>query len=149
MATVLRATTELVAAAWLNTLFDQPIVATTLPKPADGTPGWADTGFITVAVVGGGAGMYVPLRSPVVSVDCWAVNPQSAKPPWGKANNLAETVQAACYGPINMRLELPGGFPDVRVLSAYSVSESRRITDDQSSYAHYSLDVQLHWVEAS
>ncbi|MFB7111728.1 hypothetical protein [Streptomyces sp. NPDC056291] len=146
MPALLRATTELVAQAWLNSLFDTPIVAMTLPKD---TSSWTTTGFITITTVGGAPDPYVQRRNPVVSVDCWALNPNSAKPPWGKANHLAETVQAACWdhARISRPLALPDGFPDARVLSAYTTSEARRIYDDQASYAHYSLDLALHWVE--
>ncbi len=148
MPTILRPTTELVAVAWLAGLFDNPIVSTTLPKPAtDQTISWADTGFVVVSTVGGTPNMYHPMRNPVVSVDCWAVNPHSAKPPWGKANNLAETILAACQDHQNVPrpLTLPGDFPPARVLSAYALGEPQRVPDDQASYAHYNFPLALHW----
>ena len=145
----LRASTELVAIAWLKgTLGD--IVATTLPKPAaDGTYSWADTGFCTLTVVGGDSDMYVPIRRPVVAVDCWAVNPGSQKPPWNKAGQLAEAIQAGCYEvqDIPRLLVLPGDCPPARVLSAYTAYEPRRVPDDASSYARYTLGLTLHWTE--
>lgn len=149
MPVVLRATTELVAVTWLDGLFDGDIVATTLPKAdSDGNLSWAASGFVTVATVGGSAHQYYALRSPVVSVDCWAAKKDSARPPWGKAVNLAETIQAGCYAAdIGRPLTLPGDFPAARVLSAYTVTEARRIPSDPASYARYGLDLCLHWIE--
>ncbi|MFJ8935356.1 hypothetical protein ACIRL0_06505 [Streptomyces sp. NPDC102365] len=148
MPTLLRPTTDLVAVAWLTSLFDTPIVSTTLPKTStDQTISWAATGFVVVSAVGGTPNWYMPMRNPVVSVDCWAVNPQSGKPPWGRANNLAETIVAACYDvpSISRPLTLPGGFPPARVLTAYPLGEPQRVRDDQASYARYNLPLALMW----
>lgn len=149
MPVTLRATSELVAVAWLNGLFDTDMVATTLPKAdSDGNLSWAASGFVTVATVGGAAHQYNALRQPVVSVDCWAANPNSARPPWGKAANLAEEIQAGCYATdIGRALTLPTGYPGARVLSAYAVSEARRVPADPASYARYNLALALHWIE--
>jgi len=147
MTTVLRATTELVAVAWLKGIVGD-IVATTLPRDATA---WAETGFVTLAAVGGGANPYVPLRSPVVGVDCWAVNPTSGRPPWNKAAWLAETIQGGCYDTAHTSrlLTLPAGYPAARVLSAYTAYEPRRIPDDASSYARFGFGLALHWVEVT
>lgn len=147
---VLRAAPELVAIAWLKTIVGDR-VSTTLPKPSsDGTISWADGGFVTLITAGGTPNLYVPLREPAFAVDCWAVNPQSQKPPWGKAANLAETIQAACYDhpAVPQRIDLPGAFPTVQVLSAYTTGEHRRINDDASSYARYSIPgLVIAWTE--
>lgn len=148
MPTILRPTTELVAVAWTAGLFDEPIVSTTLPKPSsDQTISWTDTGFVVVSTVGGTPNWYHPMRDPVVSVDCWAVNPHSAKPPWGKANNLAETILAGCLDVPNIPrlLTLPGDFPSARVLTAYPLGEPQRVRDDQASYARYNFPLALMW----
>lgn len=146
MSAVLRATTELVAVAWLSDLFDIPMVATTLPKDQ---ASWSTNGFVIVSTVGGSPDPYMPVRNPVVQIDCWAVNPTKANPPWGKANNLAETVQAAFYdtAATPRDLVLPTGFPGARVLSAWTLTEARRVTDDQASYARYSMTAQFTWIE--
>ena len=81
MSLQLRATPELVATAWLKTVVGDR-VATTLPK--DNTS-WSASGFCTLVTAGGTPNLYVPLREPVIGVDCWAVNPQSQKPPWRNA----------------------------------------------------------------
>jgi hypothetical protein len=148
---VLRATPELVATAWLATVVGD-IVATTLPKPgSDGALGWAATGFVTLVGVGGTPNMYVPLRDPAMGVSCWAVNPGSQKPPWGKAANLAETIVAATLDHPNVprtALALPGGYPSVQVKSAYVTGDPRRITDDSSSYARYDIPgLVIAWTE--
>ncbi|KND38482.1 hypothetical protein [Streptomyces acidiscabies] len=148
MPTILRPTTDLVAVAWLAGLFDTPIVSTTLPKPNDDqTISWVDTGFVVVSTVGGAPNSYMPMRNPVVSVDCWAVNPQSAKPPWGRASNLAEAILAGCLDVPNIcrPLTLPGDFPTARVLTAYPLGEPLRVRDDQASYAHYNFALALMW----
>jgi hypothetical protein len=86
----------------------------------------------------------------VFQVDCWASNPNSSKPPWGKAFALAETVIAGCYT-LNPQLAsrtviLPAAFENARVMSAFPLSEPRRIEADESSYARVQFDLQLNWV---
>lgn len=144
----LHATSELVAITWLKGIVGD-IVATTLPKPGPNGPTWADTGFCALTIVGGDTNMYVPVRRPLVAIDCWAVNPDSQKPPWRHANQLAEQIQAGCYDvqDIPRLLVLGGGYPAARVLSAYTAYEARRVPDDPSSYARYTLGLTLHWTE--
>lgn len=146
----LHPTTDLVAVAWLRTLagIDAGQVATTLPQS---TSSWSELGFVQVTGVGGAPNMYVPLASPVVQVDCWAVAATSSgKPPWNKANQLAELIRAACYDLDSVAdtiVSLPAAYANARVLSAFLLSEPRRVYDDDGSYARYQFDLQLHWVE--
>jgi hypothetical protein len=145
---LLRATPELVAEAWLKTIVGDR-VATTLPK--DNTS-WAASGFCTLVVAGGTPNLYVPLREPAVGVDCWANNPNSQKPPWSKAAALAEAIQAACYDhrAIPQAVTLPVGYPGALVKSAYTTGEHRRVPDDPSSYARYSIPgLVVVWTEVS
>jgi hypothetical protein len=146
---------ELVAVAWLAGVsgLGSSQVATKLPVD---TSVWADDGFVTVGggdgtgggVIGGAPNRYMPLRNPVVSVHCWAVRPGSSRPPWGKAAALAELVVAGTYDETRMRraLTLPDGYYLARVNEAYPLTEPRRIPGDPSAYAHFQLDLQLHWV---
>ncbi|MDX2697251.1 hypothetical protein [Streptomyces ipomoeae] len=146
MSLQLRATPELVATAWLKTIVGDR-VATTLPKD---NSTWAASGFCTLTSAGGTPNLYVPLREPVMSIDCWAVNADSQKPPWNKAAMLAEAIQAACYDhpAIPQTVTLPAGYPAARVLSAYTTGEHRRIPDDPSSYAHYLIPgLVIAWTE--
>lgn len=147
MSLILRATTEQVATAWLKGVVGDR-VATNLPKD---NASWAASGFCTLVTVGGGAGMYIPLREPVLGVDCWAVNTNSQKPPWGKAARLSEAIQAACHDHRNVPsvLVLGGGYPNAHVKSAYTAYEARRVPDDPSSYARYTLGLALAWVAVS
>lgn len=144
----LRANTELVAIAWLGTVtgLTSGMVAATLPT--DNTS-WAASGFVTVRTVGGTPGLYVPLRSPVVNVDFWAVKPGS-RPPWYQANALAELVDAGARASNAQRaVTLPTGYPTARVLSAYLLAEPRRAYGDQGDYARYTADLALHWTDLS
>ncbi len=146
MSLQLRATPELVATAWLKTVVGDR-VATTLPKD---NASWAASGFCTLVSAGGTPNLYVPLREPVMSVDCWAFNADSQKPSWNKAAMLAEAIQAACYDhpAIPQTVTLPTGYPAARVLSAYTTGEHRRIPDDPSSYAHYLIPgLVIAWTE--
>lgn len=128
---------ELVAVAWLKSVVGDR-VSNTLPK--DNTT-WSASGFCTIDTVGGSPNMYVPLHEPVIGVECWAVNPDSQKPPWNKASALAQMVQAACWDhpTVPRILVLPAGYPLVQVKSAYLTGEPRRVVDDPSSYARYSI----------
>lgn len=141
---------ELVAVAWLKGIPGIPAGAVGTTLPAD-TSAWLD-GFLQVSVVGGSPHRDVPQHQPVVQVDCWAANPSGARPPWGKANQLAERITAHCYGNVNDALPvqrvvtLPDGYQPARVQSAYVVTEPRRIPADEARFARYSLDLQLFWV---
>lgn len=150
-----RPNSELVAVAWIGSAagLSTAMVATKLPRD---TSTWSSTGFITVggadgaggAVVGGSPDRYTRLRNPVLSVHGWAVNPGSAKPPWGKAAHLLEVLIAATEDESTIRraLTLPGGYDPARVQEVYPLGEPRKVPGDEGSYAHYSLDLQLHWV---
>lgn len=145
----LHPTTDLVAAAFLGGLPGVPAgkVATTLPQDASS---WAASGFVQVYGVGGDPERHVALRRPVVTVDCWANAGQSGKPPWGKANQLAEIVLAAVMGMDNFPMTLtglPAAYAHARVLTAFAVTEPRRITNDPGSYARYTFDLEIHWIE--
>ncbi|MER7814545.1 hypothetical protein [Streptomyces sp. NPDC096153] len=154
-----RATTELVAVAWLKGVVGD-IVATTVPRtPETGTPAWAATGFVTVRASSGNPHMYVPMRRPVVLFDCFATDGQSTKPPWSKANGLAAAIVEATYDHDTMQrlLNLPAGYgyPQARVKSAFIVQEPRRPvvpgageqSADIGSWAKVTGAIELHWVE--
>lgn len=142
--------TELVAVAWLKGIPGIPAGAVGTTLPAD-IKAWPD-GFLQISVVGGGKDRYVPQHQPVVQVDCWAANPGGARPPWGKANQLAEIIAAHCYGgvddvlPVQRVVTLPDGYQNARVQSAFVATEPRRIPFDEARFARYSLDLQLFWV---
>ncbi len=139
-------TNELVAIHWAKTLAGLPTeqIGTTLP--ADNST-WAASGFVQVQTAGGQPGMYLPVNSPVMQWTVWAVNLNSGKPPWGRANNLAEVLKAATYGPDNYGvISTPAAFEDARVMEAHPVTEPRRVVADDARFAGYTLDMQLFWV---
>lgn len=146
MPATLLPTTELVAVAWLKGVTGLPTSAIGTTLPTDNST-WAASGFVQVQTVGGTPNLDVQIAEPIVQIDGWANNGTSKKPAWGRANNLLELVRAGCYAAdISRVVTLPTDYPDARVLSAYLVTEPRRIPDVDSSYARYSADLQLFWV---
>jgi len=142
----------LVMVEWLRQAASLPAAAT-LPPPEK----WMSTGFVTVTPVGGNPGIYVPERAPVFQVDCWAVNPAAAgaksvsrKTPLSHANELADIAVLACYGnfPVSA-VTLPAQYLPVWIQQAVPVSEVREIPEQDNSYAHFSVDIQLRWTERS
>ncbi|MGH8571199.1 MAG: hypothetical protein ACREX8_01310 [Gammaproteobacteria bacterium] len=140
---------ELLMVAWLKGLPGVPPdgVATTLPgDPAT----WAALGFVQVTTVGGSPAVHTPLRNPVVAVDCWANNPNSQKPPWGKASALAETIVSACYGDTAQRVvTMPAGYSNARLMAVYPLSEPRRVPADEAGFARLSVDLSVSWAVAA
>lgn len=146
-----RPTSELVAIAWLKGVTGIPAanVATRLPKTVTAWAGTTtDKGFLTVQVVAGVPGMYLPVAAPVVMVDCYATVADSEKPPFGRANALAELVRAGTYEAGRV-VDLGAAYNDAHVRSAWLQSEPRRIADPDASLARYSLDLVLHWTEVA
>ena len=136
---------EVVGVAWVATVdgVTPEQVSTTLPRDA---ATWAPSGYIQVSSVGGSPDKDFPMRRPVLQLDFWAVNPDSGKPPWGKANQLAELVRWGTYDQRYVRtVELPGLYLPARVMSAYLLDEPRRVPDDDASYARYTANLQLHY----
>ncbi len=118
--------------------------------PKDATT-WAD-GFLRVAIAGGRSDRDVPQHRPLIQVDVFVPNRGSGRPPWGKANQLAAQIQAACYprqddaNPAQRTVTLPTGYQRARVQTAEVVTEPRRMVGDDARYAHFSLDLSLTWV---
>lgn len=137
--------TDLVAVAYLRTVpeLDPALISTTLPKDINA---WAD-GFVQVVGIGGAPGIYVPLHASIVNVSCWAANMASGKPPWNKANQLAEHIKAECLNHIPKTLDLTsfGDYAPARVHTAFFVVGPRRVPSDEGSYARYDGDMQLNW----
>lgn len=141
-------TTELVAINWLKGVPGLPTDQINTTLPADASK-WTD-GFVQVLTVGGSPDIHIPARRPVVSVDFWFTPTASNKPRWEHANKLAEIARDACYEDDSARVvEISvGDYDDARVMSIYPLTEPRRINGDPAGYAHYQMDVQLHWVVA-
>lgn len=145
----LHPTSELVAVGWLKAIgLTSGAVATTLPAPSTtGVISWAATGFVQVAGVGGTTGTDYRLRMPAIGVTCYAASQGSSKPPWGKANQLAEQIVAAAEAGTNWRLtNLPAAYAHAHVQNV-RCSEPRRLPDDGGGYARYTFDMYLDWIE--
>jgi hypothetical protein len=149
------ATSELVTLAWIRDVVTAYDIAagTTLqgPDPTTGILTWGDTGFVTTAVVGGSPRSHLPLRQPIMSVDCWATNVQKKQPPHGRANMIAELIVAAAYDVANgddgqRPVTLPAGFPVARVVGAVIQDEPKRVPGDESNYAHYVFQLAISWL---
>lgn len=145
------ANADLVAQAWLRLALAGVGVATSLPK-ADAA--MRTVGFVRVLAVGGSPDMYVPLRSPVVSAECWAApaTEGSDKPPWGRANTLAERIVAAAYDPalmdVTLDLSSAGDYSPAHVRTVIALSEPRRVPDDPGNFARFDVDLLFTWAVA-
>jgi hypothetical protein len=140
-----------VAVAWLRQVLGLPAAAT-LPA----VDGWFDTGFVTVpATVGGNPNWYITERQPIMQIDAWAANRAAAGaksvsrlPPLSRANQLADAVVYGTYThEAGVLLTLPDGFKDVWLETVFPVSEIRRIPEQSSGYAHFSVDIAMMWIE--
>jgi hypothetical protein len=152
-APVLRANSELVAAAWIASIpaFTAG-VSTQLPQD---TTTWVEHGFVTVQTVGGSPHEYVPLRRPVVQVDAWATQAATpgrttSKPPWFKAAHLIEWIVRETYHDdrICRLLTLKPNYPKARVLTVSPAIEPRRVYGVEVGTARYTVDLFMQWGEA-
>lgn len=137
------ANSTLVAIAWASAAEGIPAnaVGKSLPAPDR----WYETGFVVVQTVGGSPHPLIPTARPIVQFDCWAANRNSQKPPFGKAESLAERLRAATYRAVP-EIAMPSGFEPVYVEYALARSEPRWIPDPNSSFAHYTIDIELGWI---
>ncbi len=149
-------TNALVAVAWAGQRvpgLTASMVATRLPR---GFTTWADAGFVQMTPITGAPNVDIPVRRPVMQVDCWAVTVDaqgavSKKQPVHKANRLAELIRDATE-----RSEALDGRPlamldnylAARVLSAYLLSEPVEVPGDESGYARVTFDLQIDWARA-
>lgn len=145
---------ELVTLAWIRdvvTAYDVG-VGTTLqgPDPETQVLSWGTTGFLTAAVVGGSIHGTVPMRQPVMSIDVWAANVDGSRPPWGRANSIAELIVQAAYsfdwGDTQRPVVLPAGFGSALVRDGSVLNEPERRPSDAANYAHYGFQLSVSWV---
>jgi hypothetical protein len=145
-------TTEQVALAWLRSLPDGTPCAANLPDVTE----WFDTGFLTVpAVAGGSPAVDYAERRPVIQIDAYAANRASAgsdavsrKLPLGRAAALATNVLLGTYRPLP-QLAMPVGFYPAYLVSTVARSEVRRIPSPGTSFAHFSVDIEIDWIEVN
>lgn len=151
---VLRPNSELVTLAWIRDIVETYGVAagTTLqgPDPETQILSWGDTGFVQTTVIGGSVNGTVPMRQPVMSIDCWAANVGKSRPPWGRANAIAEAIVVASrsvnWGDTQRPVTLPTGYGTARVADGSALTEPERRPADAANYAHYGFNLQISWV---
>jgi proteasome lid subunit RPN8/RPN11 len=139
---------ELVAQAWLRGISGLPTngIGTTLPSD---NSTWSASGFVQIESAGGVPALDVPVYRPLITVRCWANRSGSARPDWGKANQLAEIVKISGYGtvdsvgPAARIVQLAPNFQNARVMAAYATTEPRRVNSDEARFAQYSLEMQF------
>lgn len=141
-------TSDLVVVTWLKGVAGLDTrVATELPT-TDGAS-WAASGFTQVTTVGGAPSIDYPLANPVVSLDFWAYATSSGRPPWNRANRLAEFARHAMLDHVNVPrlLVLPAAYNNARVITCYPTIEPRRVKSDDAQYARFTMDAVFSWVE--
>lgn len=142
---------EQVIVAWLRQYVGPDLgdagIASSLPKdlPADG--------FVQARLVRAGIAIIdTPRHSPLVSLDFWAPTAgNGARPQWNLAAQLlARTTRAMenDFQTFGRLLDLGPKYMAARVQAVYKTNEPRRIEDDPSGYARYTLDVIVDWLVA-
>ena len=138
-----RASAEQVGVAWLKTLPELAGIgaATTLPALS----AWNGPSFITVGPsLGGIPDPSNPTRSPAVQFDCYARSPNSSRPPWNVASQIAEAITDATYSASQSGiLTIPGEYLTVKLHTAKPASSPRRLYGDVEALARYSVDIVL------
>lgn len=119
-------------------------------RPDPNVSDWKSTGFVQVYTIGGTPNTDIPKYQPVLTIDCWAVG-RGGNPDWGTANQLAEVVrhklQSSVADFFGGTLDMGADMKDARVLSAWLVTEPRRITGNADDFARFTMDLEIHWVD--
>lgn len=150
-------TSALVAVAWLSQRVPGVVagqVATRLPREQ---VKWAAEGFVQVTPITGIPDIDLPIRRPILQVDCWAVTLDesgnvSTKQPIHKANRLAELVRVATEletARYSSPVTMPAGYLGAIVLSAYPLTEPTEVPNDPSGYARVTFDLALDWARVT
>lgn len=147
MPRTLNPSSEAVAVAFLklNSTLPTDKIATVLPGNA---AAWAESGFVQVRTVGGSPNRDIPQAEPVLTIDCWANSGASKQMNWGLANDLAERVRRELQDNNEFfgdRIDPGANYKYARVISAWAITEPRRVEGDPNNYARYTFDVEIHW----
>lgn len=152
MTPVLRPTSELAGIAWVQSIhgLTADVVATQLPDESQ----WLANGAVVLRVIGGSPAVYLPVAAPVFQLDFYASKEASDKPPWGRANLLAEQVRAGCHDQLNFSRVLnlsSNGKPCGTAVAedATLLTEPRRGYADRADWALYTADLRLTWKTVS
>lgn len=150
MARTLYPSNEAIGIAFLKAIPGLPTNKISTNLPAD-PKSWKDTGFVQVRSVGGSPNRDLPQAEPVLTLDCWAVHPDSDKPNWGLANDLAERVRRFLQDTNvyhGQQIDAGPNYLMGRLIAAWPITEPRRVDGDINNYARYTFDVQLVWAVA-
>lgn len=149
--TTLRATSPLVAAAWIKLVVpDVAGVGRRLPAVSEAMRAG---GFVRVQVVGGTTGMYVPLQEPVVICECWwpPIGEDPQLPPWNHAGQLAQALVDASQpdsGFQQRQVDLSqfgSGYGKAHVRTVTALDEPQEVLDDPSHFARYDVRLSIAW----
>jgi hypothetical protein len=105
------------------------------------------------AQVGGSPDRYVPMREPVVQVECWLPPPASGRQAsWARAEQLANRVVAATYDRSLMGrlidLSTVGNYAPARVHTVIALSEPDPVEEDDSDWSRFDVDLEFRWTTA-
>jgi len=142
--------TEVVSKAWLLSVPGVPADGVSTQLPEDNST-WAASGFVRIAGIFETMNVYSTLRRPVITLETYAVQLNSAKPPWWKANALAEQIVAVTLptytGPDLLgKVTLPSAYEAASVLQVNVIRLPRRVPASDVRYAKYRMDLQVFWV---
>jgi hypothetical protein len=145
-------TTRLVAIGWLQLVVPGIGVDKRLPTVAD-YPALRTDGFLRIAGAGGDPDPYVPMRGPVIQVECWLAPPATGEPvSWARAQQLAERVLNATYDGTFMRrridLSAVGNYAPARVHTVTALTEPDDVEEPGSDWARVDLDLLFQWTAA-
>jgi hypothetical protein len=153
-----RPVSDLVVQAWLATVpgLSASMIGAALPAPnTNGSIGWSTTGFVQSTIVSGQVEDPTGRRTTLVQIDCWATGlPTSRKPPWGKANQLAEHIIEAARAGTGQEQYVDVGaagtdYDRARILTVLAADEPRRVPGDQGGYARFMHHLTITWVRGS
>lgn len=140
----------LVVREWINSYSDAPYLrpnCAAAELPTDNTT-WGTSGFFVLTVIGGTHGVYTgSLRSPVLQIEAFAIQPNGDRPVWGAASNAIEALARACDDKDRMQrlLTLPHGYGTARMLGGYALSEPTKGYKNNQSAAIYRADFHFRW----
>lgn len=120
-------------------------IASNLPKTLPGD------GFVQIRSLRPGiADIDLPTHHSLLTFDFWAAPANGgAHPRWSVAAQLVARVTRAMenrFQTFNKELGLGADYIPARVQAVYKDNEPRRVPDDPSGYARFTLDVNVDWL---
>ncbi|TFV90390.1 hypothetical protein [Blastococcus sp. CT_GayMR16] len=151
-----RPTSLLVCSAWLR-LASGVRVDTKLPDTVD--EALRTDGFIRIGgALGGDPGLEVPMRNPVVFVECWvAPNPGGQGDPqetaWLTADQIAARLLEATWDRqlqgVDVDLSTFGNYAPARVHDVIALTEPERVEEEKSDFARVDIDLAFTWTQGA